>query len=62
MELGKKLSYDAIVNYAGNAFCKDSWKMIMDANPMIEEKKHNGIADFFANANVRIEKKAKVDS
>ena len=32
-ELGKKLQYDAIVNYAGNSFCSDSWDMIDSANP-----------------------------
>ena len=33
-ELGKKLNYDAVVNYAGNSFCEKSWDMIMDSNPM----------------------------
>lgn len=37
-ELGHKLNYDAVVNYAGNSFCKDSWKMIAKANPMAEEE------------------------
>lgn len=59
VQLGKKLNYDAVVNYAGNSFAKDSWKMIMDANPMVAEKKGNGIADFFAKANVRVEKKPR---
>ena len=39
-ELGNKLNYDAIVNYAGNSFCKDSWDMIMQSNPMFEKKNH----------------------
>lgn len=34
-ELGRKLNYDAIVNYAGNSFCEKSWDMIMDSNPML---------------------------
>lgn len=33
-ELGHKLNYDAIVNYAGNSFCEKSWEMISKANPM----------------------------
>ena len=32
--LGKKVNYDAVVNYAGNSFAKDSWKMIQEANPL----------------------------
>lgn len=34
-QLGRKLNYDAIVNYAGNAFCKKSWEMIEKANPLL---------------------------
>lgn len=34
-ELGHKLNYEAVVNYAGNSFCQKSWDMIKDANPMI---------------------------
>lgn len=37
-ELGKKLNYDAVVNYAGNAFCEKSWDMIHDANPFTNKK------------------------
>ena len=59
LQLGKKLNYDAVVNYAGNAFAKNSWKMIMESNPMTPEKKGGGIADFFARADVRIEKKPR---
>ena len=32
-ELGHKLTYDAIVNYAGNSFCDKSWDMITKNNP-----------------------------
>lgn len=42
--LGKRVNYDAVVNYAGNSFAKDSWKLIQDANPMSKPRKHN--ADF----------------
>ena len=41
-ELGNKLNYDAIVNYAGNSFCKDSWDMIMKSNPMFTKKDDGG--------------------
>ena len=41
-ELGRKLNYDAVVNYAGNSFCEKSWEMIMDSNPMmINENGHS---------------------
>lgn len=55
MELGRKLRYDAVVNYAGNSFCEKSWDMICDANPMIEEKdrKMNSIAAFFNSMSVQ---------
>lgn len=33
-ELGHKLVYDAVVNYAGNSFCENSWDMISENNPM----------------------------
>ena len=57
-ELGHKLSYEAIVNYAGNSFCKDSWDMIMDSNPMTMDeqgrgsKKQQTLANFLGNARV----------
>lgn len=37
-ELGKKLNYDAVVNYAGNSFCEKSWQMISEANPLADNK------------------------
>lgn len=37
--LGKKLSYDAVVNYAGNMGVKDAWKIIEQANPIVPENK-----------------------
>ena len=33
-QLGRKLTYDAIVNYAGNGFCEKAWDMITEHNPM----------------------------
>mgnify|MGYP006867959715 CR=1 FL=1 len=32
-ELGYRLNYEAIVNYAGNSFCERSWDMIQRSNP-----------------------------
>lgn len=64
-ELGHKLSYDAIVNYAGNSFCEKSWEMIMDSNPMnpsdgkyMSSKQKNDMAAFFGNARI-VEKGSK---
>lgn len=37
--LGKRINYDAVVNYAGNSFAKDSWQLIQDANPMVKPRK-----------------------
>ena len=57
-ELGHKLNYDAIVNYAGNSFCKDSWDMIVDTNPMLMDSNGKGrkqqktLADFLGNARI----------
>lgn len=61
-ELGHKLNYEAIVNYAGNSFCKDSWSMITEHNPMLLKPKEetggglSGIAKLFSSANVKIGK------
>lgn len=58
-ELGHKLSYDAIVNYAGNSFVEKSWDMIMDSNPMMigdgkhmSSKQAKTFADFFGKARI----------
>ena len=57
-ELGRKLSYDAVVNYAGNSFCKDSWDMIMNSNPMtmdehgVGKKQQQTLASFLGNARI----------
>lgn len=47
-ELGKKLNYDAVVNYAGNSFCDKSWQMITEANPFTDSKQaaRNNFAQF----------------
>lgn len=58
-ELGHKLSYEAVVNYAGNSFVEKSWDMIMDANPMlagdgkhVSGKQKNDMLAFFGGARV----------
>ena len=57
-ELGHKLSYEAVVNYAGNSFCKDSWNMIMDSNPMTMDENGRGskqqqtLANFLGSARI----------
>jgi len=57
-EIGKKLNYDAVVNYAGNSFCKDSWDMIMDSNPMLmnehgrSNRGQKELASFLGNARI----------
>ena len=32
-ELGYKLNFEAVSNYAGNSFCAKSWDMITTSNP-----------------------------
>lgn len=57
-ELGHKLNYDAVVNYAGNGFVEKSWDMIMDSNPMMinengkSSRMNKGLASFLGNARV----------
>lgn len=49
--LGKRVNYDAVVNYAGNSFAKDSWKMIQEANPLTKPKKiSSGFLDILNKA------------
>ena len=43
-ELGYKLTYEAISNYAGNAFCQKSWEMIEKSNPFHIGNPHAGTA------------------
>lgn len=63
-ELGHKLTYDAIVNYAGNGFVEKSWEMITEHNPINisengkSQSTMNSLAGFFnaASPNVKIGK------
>ena len=59
MELGYKLTYEAISHYAGNAFCPKSWEMIEKSNPFHVGNPHTGIAmnslaDFLAKSKITI--------
>ena len=57
-ELGYKLHYEAVVNYAGNAFCEKSWDMIERSNPFnVAEKKTQtmgNLASFLAGSKITI--------
>ena len=58
-ELGYKLHFEAISNYAGNAFCEKSWDMIEKSNPFNIAGTDGGramssIANFFGNAKITI--------
>ena len=59
-ELGHKLQYDAIVNYAGNSFCEKSSELIAQYNPFnVGDKSNNAmksLASLFENAHMKIGK------
>ena len=62
-ELGHKLIYDAVINYAGNSFFEKSWEMISEHNPFNldedgEEKSkvQNTLLGFLESANVKVQK------
>ena len=58
--LGKRVNYDAVVNYAGNSFAKDSWKLIQEANPLVKPKKiSNGFLEMLNKAAPKTEAKTK---
>ena len=64
-QLGRRITYEGIVNYAGNSFCEKSWEMIMENNPieLIHEggekvnSKNKGLSDFFSHLSGRNMKK-----
>lgn len=41
-ELGHRLLYQAVVNYAGNSFCEKSWEIIMEHYPLTKHDGKNG--------------------
>lgn len=59
-ELGYKLIYDAVVNYAGNSFCEKSWDLIQKSNPFnIADARDgsqamSGLASFFSRSKITI--------
>lgn len=62
-ELGHRLNYEAVTNYAGNSFCEKSWEMIQDANPFNlddsgkSKKAKNAFAAMIAKADIKIQRK-----
>ena len=52
--LGKRINYEAAVNYAGNAFAKDAGKIIEQSNPLRSEKENiaAGLLGLFNNTKV----------
>ena len=58
MELGYKLNFEAVSNYAGNSFCAKSWDMIMTSNPfnIASERStsQGGFASFLAGSKITI--------
>ena len=69
-ELGHRLNYEAIVNYAGNSFCEKSWEMITENNPFNIQDNTDGktnmnvmrsLADLFNSADITIKKRDKGD-
>lgn len=52
--LGKKINYDAVVNYAGNSYFEKSWEVISESNPMRSKKEtidKTGIGSFIEKMN-----------
>ena len=65
-ELGHKLIYDAVANYAGNSFCDKAWEMITEHNPFNvgdsqSAKSHvaNSLLGFLESANVKVARRSK---
>ncbi len=60
-ELGHKLNFDAVVNYAGNSFFEKSWQLIAENNPFnVQDARAGGgrtaagLASFFDTADIKI--------
>lgn len=64
-QLGHKLTYDAVVNYAGNSFCEKSWDIISENNPLSiasgekANKAMNALVDIFNSADIKVMKKGE---
>lgn len=48
-QLGKRLNYEAVVNYAGNSFVQKSWEMIEQANPLRSSSEKNSTSSAMQN-------------
>ena len=48
-QLGRRLRYDAVVNYAGNSFVQKSWELIEEANPLTPSKQNTGTSGAMQN-------------
>ena len=59
-ELGYKLNFEAVANYAGNSFCEKSWDMIQKSNPFNLHPNENAtqtmnsLAGFFGKSRITI--------
>jgi len=59
-ELGYRLNFEAIVNYAGNSFCERSWDMIQKSNPFnVADSRDgaqalSGLASFIGKSKITI--------
>ncbi len=58
-ELGYKLNFEAVANYAGNSFCEKSWDMIEKSNPFNLSVGKGGqatsnLASFFGKSKITI--------
>lgn len=51
--IGRRLNYDAVVNYAGNSYFEKSWEVISENNPMNLKKADahdkSGLGNFAKN-------------
>ena len=58
-ELGFKLNFEAVANYAGNSFCEKSWDLIQKSNPFHVKNARSGgamnsLAGFFGKSKITI--------
>lgn len=60
-ELGYKLNFEAVSNYAGNSFCAKSWDMITTSNPFnmatdagTTSRAMGSLANFFSGSKITI--------
>lgn len=53
--IGKRINFEAVANYAGNSFMKDSWKMIEDNHPMKKKNvmEQSGLGQMLKNVKLK---------